>query len=464
MDLELADLRRLNSAKILNSNIIERIKFSGISIDSRKCRAGDLFFAIKGERFDGHDFVTDVIKKRCKCVVVNKSWFRKQNKNNRSFKKTSFVLADDVLKSLNELANIYRRKFIIPVIAIGGSNGKTSAKDFIGHVLSKKYKVLKTEGNLNNEIGVPLTLFKLNKSHEIAVIEVGMNHFGEVERLCRVVIPQFGLVTNIGKEHLEFLKNIDGAAKAEGELVEYLKEIYGMLFLNADDKYLNEMADKDKLNVFSYASKAKADVNGKVRKFKSFYPEIEIKYKNKIIYTRLNTIGYQSFQAALSAAAVGFYFEVPSHAIKKAISEYKLESSKRNQLIKSNGVWIIDDTYNSNPDSVIAAFENLKAYKAKGGKHIVLGDMLELGKTSKTEHREIGHEAKKMKFENLYTFGEDSYQTYLGAKGVKNNYHFLDKETLAEFLRVTLKKGDVVLIKGSRAMKMEEVVESFSKN
>ncbi|MCI0448708.1 MAG: UDP-N-acetylmuramoyl-tripeptide--D-alanyl-D-alanine ligase [Chlorobi bacterium] len=465
MDLGLEDLRRLKNAEIINSGIIERVKFSGVSIDSRKCKAGDLFFPIKGERFNGHDFVAEVIKKGCKCAVVNKNWFKRfRNKNNRSLKKTAFVLTDDTVKTLGEAANIYRRKFIIPFIAIGGSNGKTSAKDFIGYVLSKKYKVLKTEGNLNNELGVPLTLFKLNKSHEIAVIEVGMNHFGEIERLCRIVMPQFGLVTNIGKEHLEFVKSLHGAAKAEGELVEHLKEIYGMFFLNADDKYLSGMVEKDKLNMFSYATNAKADVKGRVRKFKGFFPEVEIKYGSKIIRTVLNTIGYQSFQAALSAAAVGFYFEVPAGVIKKAISEYKLESSKRNQLINSKGVWIIDDTYNSNPDSVIAALENLNAYKVKGKKHIVLGDMLELGKQSKAEHRNIGQKAWKMNFENLYTYGEDSYQTYLGAKRVRNNYHFLDKETLSEFLKVTLKKGDVVLVKGSRGMKMEEIIESLSKN
>jgi UDP-N-acetylmuramoyl-tripeptide--D-alanyl-D-alanine ligase len=166
----------------------------------------------------------------------------------------------------------------------------------------------------------------------------------------------------------------------------------------------------------------------------------------------------------LSAAAVGFYFEVPVVQIKKAISEYKIESGKRNQLKNSGGVWIIDDTYNSNPDSVLAAFENLKAYKTKGKKHVVLGDMLELGKSSKSEHRSIGREAAKMKFENLYTYGNDSYQTYLGAKGVKNNYHFSDKGTLSELLGLSVKKNDVVLIKGSRGMKMEDVVEYLNKN
>jgi len=463
MNLGLSDLLGLKGAKVLNGSVIEKVKFSGVSIDSRKCGVNDLFFAIKGERFDGHDFVDAVLKKnKPRCAVVSKKWYeRLSGLKKSSFKNKCLVLVDDTVKSLGNLANIYRRKFVIPVIAVAGSNGKTSTKDFIAHVLSKKYNVLKTEGNFNNTIGVPLTLFRLNARHEFAVIEVGINHFGEIEYLCKIAMPQFGVVTNIGKEHLEFLKNIKGVAKAEGELIDYLKEIHGTYFLNTDDKYLSKQADGSKMKIFSYGTKAKADVKGRVKKFNMFYPQIEIKYLNKTINTRLNTIGYQSFQSALSAAATGFYFEVSVAHIKKAISQYKIESGKRNQLKNINGVWVIDDTYNSNPDSVIVALENLKAYKTKGNKYIVLSDMLELGASSKNEHWQIGKAVKNMKFDNLYTFGEDSYQTYLGAKDVKNNYHFIDKETLAEFLKLNIKKGDVVLVKGSRAMKMEEVVESL---
>jgi UDP-N-acetylmuramoyl-tripeptide--D-alanyl-D-alanine ligase len=462
MDLDITDLRRLKKSSIINASIIEKNKFSGVSIDSRKCRKGNLFFAIKGERFNGHDFVKEVLKKGCRCAVVSRKWYKKLDKSSKSsLKNMALVLVNDTVKALGELAGVYREKFIIPVIAVGGSNGKTSAKDFIAHVLSKKYRVLKTEGNLNNEIGLPLTLFRLNRKHEMAVVEVGMNHFGEIEYLCRISRPQFGLITNIGKEHLEFLKNIKGAAEAEGELVEYLKQTFGTFFLNANDQYLRPMADKRKIKVFSYAAKNKADVRGKLKRFKGFYPEIEIKYLNKTINTTLNNIGYQSFQAALSSAAVGFYFEVPPFQIKNALSEYKIESGKRNQLKNSHGVQIIDDTYNSNPDSVAAAFENLRAYKIKGKKHIVLSDMLELGKSSKGEHKHVGKMVRKMKFDNLYTYGEDSYQTYLGARGVKNNYHFADKGTLIEFLRLSVNKSDVVLVKGSRGMKMEDVVESI---
>ncbi len=463
MDLSIKDLLQIGGAKIVNENNIRNHRFSNVSIDSRKCASRDLFFAIRGERFNGHDFVCDVLKK-ARCAVVEKKWFDNlSSSQKRSFNNKSLVTVGNTVKALGELANIFRRKFVIPVIAIGGSNGKTTTKDIVAYVLSKKFNVLKTEGNLNNELGLPLTLFRLKSDHEIAVIEVGTNHFGEIDRLCRIAEPQFGLLTNIGKEHLEFLRDLRGVAKAEGELVNYLQSKYGTMFLNADDMHLRKMAKKKNIKVFSFGSAGKVDVKGKVKRYKSFYPEIEVKYLKKKISTQLNTIGYQSYLAALGAAAVGLYFEVQSGDVKKALNEYRLNSNKRNQLRNISGAWIIDDTYNSNPGSVKPALENLRAFRINGSKFVVLADMLELGKSSIKEHREIGKLVRKLKFENLYTYGKDSYQTFLAAKGVKNNYHFQDKSTLSEFLKLNLKKGDAALVKGSRSMKMEEVIENLSK-
>ncbi|MEO8513202.1 MAG: UDP-N-acetylmuramoyl-tripeptide--D-alanyl-D-alanine ligase [Ignavibacteria bacterium] len=465
MILRLNDIEGIKGIKIYNPEAFGNKKFSGVSIDSRKCGSNDLFFAIKGERFNGHDFVNDVLSNGTVCAVINESWYRKNLKAlNRSFKKKCFVVVKDTQKAIGEIAKHCRSRFVIPVIAVSGSNGKTSTKDFIAEVLSTRYNVLKTEGNLNNQLGVPLTIFRLKPEHEIAVIEVGTNHFGEVEMLSRIAQPQFGLITNIGKEHLEFLKDIKGAAKAEGELVEYLKEVYGTFIQNADDKYLDKYSRYKSIKTFSFGFKNKADVKGKLKGFNRFYPQLEIKYGSRKIQTQLKNIGYQSCQAALCAAAVGFYFGLPVQGIKKALSGYKIESSRRNQLKGINGIWIIDDTYNSNPDSVNAALENLEAYKVTGKKYIVLGDMLELGKASKKEHSLTGKLVKKMKFENLLTYGKDSYNTFIAAKGVKNNYHFQDKGSLSAFLSLQLRKGDVVLVKGSRSMKMEDVIEKISAN
>jgi len=462
MKLKVNDLLKIKDVQIVNAVKIQNTIFTGVSIDSKAVKKNEIFAAIKGERFDGHGFIREVFKKGVTTVLVSRKWYKRQNKS--SFKNKTLILVEDTIEGLGEIARIYRKKFLIPVLGIAGSNGKTSTRDIIAAVLSKKYEVLKTEGNYNNAIGAPLTLFRLNEKHQFCVLELGTNHFGEIEYLCNIAKPQFGTVTNIGKEHLEFLKNLKGVAKAEGELVEYLKQVYGTYFLNIDDKYLNSVTGKDKMHVFTFGTSSKADVTGRIVKFNTFYPEIEIKYRKHIIRTKLNTIGYQSFLSALNAAAIGFYFEIPDAQIKKAISEFTMQTGKRNALNNINGVWVIDDTYNSNPDSVITALENLKRYNIKGNKHIVLSDMLELGKSSRKEHNEIGKLIKKMKFENLYTYGEDSYYTFKSAKGLKNNYYFSDKPTLAELLTLNIKKGDAVLIKGSRSMKMEEIINQLTVN
>ena len=215
------------------------------------------------------------------------------------------------------------------------------------------------------------------------------------------------------------------------------------------------------MNTFSFGTKKGVDVKGKLLKFEGFNAVMEVKFGLMKISARLKEIGNQSFNSALAAAAVGYYFGVPNGKIRTAVSEYKIESGKRNQLKQVNGVWIIDDSYNSNPDSVIAALENMKEYKVKGKKYLVLADMLELGKTSRKEHSEIGKLIRQMKFESLYTYGKDSYYTHKAAKGVKHNFHFEDKQVLAEMLKINMKKGDLILIKGSRAMKMEEVIEKL---
>lgn len=456
MQLVSGDLKKIGGIKILNSNLLPE-KFKNVTIDSRKCKKGDLFFAVKGERFDGHNFISDVFKKKASCAIVSKKWYRKNR--NRSFNKYPLALVNDPLTALGLLANIYRKKFLIPVIAIAGSNGKTTTKDYTARVLTEKYNVLKTEGNLNNAYGVPLTLFRLNRKHEIAVVEIGSNHFGEVRQLCEIAEPQFGLITNIGKEHLEFFGDINGAAKAECELLDYLDENYGMFFLNSDNSILAKKIMKYNINYISYGVGSRVDVKGRLMGFKGFNPVIKAGSGKKGFTAVLSEIGSQSFHSALAAAAVGMYFEVPPAKIKRAISGYRIESGKRNRLNNINGVWLIDDSYNSNPDSVKAALENMRSYKIKGRKFIVLGDMLELGSKSRTEHIESGKLVKKHKFENLYTYGNESYYTYSGAKGVKNNFHFKDKKVLAYMLKSNLKKGDLVLVKGSRGMKMEEIID-----
>ncbi|MGH2574789.1 MAG: UDP-N-acetylmuramoyl-tripeptide--D-alanyl-D-alanine ligase [Ignavibacteria bacterium] len=462
--LTFEDLLRLENKKIVNGNKLKGVRFTGVSIDSRKCKKSELFFAIKGGRFDGHDFILDVFKKSIKAVIAEKSWYSKLKTEVKArLKGKSLILVNDTVKTLGELARNYRRKFpLVPVLAVGGSNGKTTTRDILARVLSCKYKVLKTENNLNNQFGVPLTLFRLTNKHEFCVIELGTNHFGEIQYLCRIVEPQFGVITNIGKEHLEFFKNLKGAAKAEGEMIEYLRKRYGTFFLNYDDKYLISKVGKSYKNYFTYAVQNSAEVKGKILGFKKMCPVVKIKYKNYTINTKLNSIGIQSFYSALCAAAIGYYFEVASGKIRKAITDFKTGTKRRNDLLIKNGVYVIDDSYNSNPDSVRIALENLSSYKlTMADIHLVLADMLELGKSSRKEHTSVGRLIHKMNFKNLYTYGAESYYTFQGARGIKNNFYFSDKPTLIEFLKLNLKKGDLVLIKGSHSMKMEEVTDAL---
>ncbi len=462
MKIELEDLRSLKKSRIYGNAGPGKVSFSGVSIDSRSCRRNELFFAIRGERFDGHDFVRDVLKKGAKGAVVNRKWHRELRKSeSKFFEKYLLITVGDTVKSLGELASHHRSKFIVPVLAVGGSNGKTTAKEFIAGVLSKKFNVLKTAGNFNNEIGVPLTLFKLTEKHEFCVIETGANHFGEIAYLCGIAKPQFGLITNIGKEHLEFFGNLSGAAKAECEMADYLSQNYGMLFLNKDDKFLVQKAQKKAIKSFSFGKSSKADVSGRIKSFDGFNPIAEFKCGTDKFTVKLRSIGTQSFEAGLCAAAAGYYFGVKTRLIKEALERIEMRKGKRNDLTEKNGILVVDDTYNANPDSVRIALENMKKFAVEGRKHIVLSDMLELGKTSKREHSEIGKLVKKLGFKNLYTCGNESYNIYKGAKGVDNNYYFSDKRTLIEFLKLNLREGDIVLVKGSRSMKMEEVVESI---
>ena len=458
--LRLEDLLKLKNCTVINKNILQHRVFTGVSIDSRNCKKGELFFAIRGEKNDGHNFLNQAFKKGLTTAVVDKKWYKGNGTDSMS-KKQVYIVVNDTTKSLGELARNYRRKFLIPVLAIAGSNGKTTTRDMIAHVLSKRYWVLNTEQNLNNQYGVPLTLFRLRKYHQFCVIELGTNHFGEIEYLCRVAEPQFGVITNISKEHLEFLNNINGVTKAEGELLDYIKNYYGTFFLNNDDVNIKRKLGNSFKHYFSYAWKSKADVTGQLIKYNGFYPVISVSHNNLKFRTSLSMIGNQSFSSAICAAAIGFYFELPAKKIKRALAEFKVITKRRNELLNKKGIWIIDDTYNSNPDSVYAALDNLKNYKVKGGIHIVLSDMLELGKAGKKEHFNVGEKIYSLGLRNLYTYGNLSYNIYRGARGVKNNFYFTDKQTLIELLKTRLRKNDLVLVKGSHSMRMDEIVDNI---
>lgn len=455
-------LKSLSGAKISEPKNFSVKSFSSVGIDSRSIKKSQIFFAIKGENQDGHKYIEDVIAKGVKAIVVSTSKF---NSFKEKYKDVLFIGVKDTTKSLGELAAGHLRKFNIPVLCIGGANGKTTTKDLIAAVLGKKYNVLSTEGNFNNHIGLPLTLLKLAKSHQFCVLEVGTNHFGEIKYLCEICRPNFGLVTNIGKEHLEFFKNEKGVAKAEFELYDYIvKNNNGFCFYNLDDKFIREYAAKNYVEGdVTYSYEFKAEFNAKFKKYDDkFQPEFEAKHKDgKYDSFKVSTIGRHSIYNGFAAYTVGVVFGVKVSDIKSALKNFKQQSTKRMQVEKLNGITIINDAYNSNPDSVKMGLLTLKDMKPKGKIHIVLADMLELGTSSKKEHSAIGSLVNDLGFNHIYTFGADSFYTSKSAKNVKHNFHFDDKETLSEILASQIGKGDVVYVKGSRGMKLEDVVTNL---
>lgn len=434
--------------------------FASVEIDSRRIDKNQIFFAIKGDNTDGHKYIDDVFKKGIKLAVVEKKWF---TKNKNKYKKSSFIVVADTILSLGEFAKKHLERFDIPVLCIGGSNGKTTTKDLIACVLSQKYNVLKTEGNFNNHIGLPLTLLRLTDKHNFAVLEVGCNHFGEIKYLCEIANPQFGLVTNIGREHLEFFKTVKGVAKAEFELYDYLKKNNGVCFCNLDDEFIRSYSNRLGRNEkYTYSNSKSSNVKGQFIKFnKNFEPELKIITKDKLFNVSVSTFGKHSVINGLAAASVGLYFGISPVKIKKALKSFKPASSKRMEVIRKNEMTIVNDAYNSNPDSVKMGMETIKEFRAKGKKYVVLSDMLELGKASKREHAYIGKLAGIFGIENLFTTGPESFYTHKAAKTVKNNLYFEKKSDLILHLKNVVKKNDIIYVKGSRGMKMEEVVENL---
>jgi UDP-N-acetylmuramoyl-tripeptide--D-alanyl-D-alanine ligase len=462
--IEIKDILKLKGCDYVNPKDGVKHYLRGCSIDSRKVKSGELFIAIKGENHDGHSYLKSVFEKGVSFALVNRNWYRK---NKAKFPQNSFFVVEDTVRSLGELANIHRNNFCVPVICIGGSNGKTSTKDMTGWLLKNRYNVLVSEGNYNNHIGLPLTLLKLNKNHEICLLEVGSNHFNEIKYLCEISEPNFGLVTNIGREHLEFFRNINGVAKEELSLFEYLiNDTRGNIcFANYDDEIIRGyFRNKDKNKITAYSYRYNTEVKGRFKGFdKNFQPEIEISYNRKRFDVKIPTFGFHSIYNGLSATAVALYFGLTGRTIKKAFADFKPLSSKRMEVIRKNGIVIINDTYNSNPDSVKLGLETVNKFSTSGKKHIVLADMLEMGKASKKEHQETGRLIKKMKFDNLYTYGKESYQTFLTAGNIKNNFYFDTQEDMLSLLKSVIGKGDVVYVKGSRGMEMEKIVNNLIK-
>lgn len=417
-----------------------------ICTDTRKLEKGAVFFALKGANFNANEFAQKAIDEGCSLAVVDDEAFATH---------ASVVVVEDVLTALQQLANYHRRQFDIPVLGITGSNGKTTNKELIHAVLSRKFNTLATVGNLNNHIGVPLTLLQLRREHEFAIIEMGANHQGEIDALCKIAEPDYGLITNIGKAHLEGFGGIEGVKKGKSELYKYLKTKNGKAFINGDDDVLYELAfDNDKI---TYGCRKLYDVIGKdctasetvSFKYTTRYGE---KDWNKLQPIHTQIIGGYNFINCLAATCVGTYFKVEDALIRAALENY-LPNMNRSQLVKTQHNTIILDAYNANPNSMKAAIENFAKYKSDH-KLVLLGDMFELGEYSAEEHQKLVELLKENKLDNAVLVGNEFYK--LDVNGFKK---FKTTGECRDYLEKNTVSGTTVLIKGSRGMKMEVLQE-----
>lgn len=420
-----------------------------ISTDSRDIDETTLFIALKGERFDANDFVEDVLTKGAKAVVCS----RYSGNDER------VILVEDTGKALLDIAAGYRQNFNIPFVALTGSVGKTTTKGMIYAVLSEKFNTLRTEGNLNNEIGVPKTLFRLENSHQAAVIEMGMNHFGEISRLSKTVCPDIGVITNVGTAHIENLGSRNGILKAKSEILDGMKA-GSPLVINGDSDILNKV-EADDYKVIRFGLDG-GDVTAENIDPTALGSGFIVKYKNESARAFVPSQGIHNVYNGLCAIAVGLLLGMTLEECVRGLRNFAPEGM-RQKITSVKGMTFIEDCYNANLDSMCAALETLKSLKIKRTV-AVLGDMLELGDFSKEAHRRVGEKAFETDCALVVTFGvaaEDIAKAFVESGGVAKA--FQDKTVLTNYLRENLKEGDTVLFKGSRGMKMEEIFTSLYK-
>ncbi len=410
-----------------------------IVTDTRKLQKGDIYFALKGPNFNGNGFAQQALDSGAAYAVIDEAEYTIEGKT---------FLVEDVLQTLQALARHHRQQFTIPFIAITGSNGKTTTKELIHAVLSSTFKTYTTEGNLNNHIGVPLTILKIRNDAEMAVIEMGANHQGEIASYCEIALPTHGLITNVGKAHLEGFGGVEGIKKGKGELFTSIRQMGGSIFRMNDYDYLHEMSTGIG-NVFTYGT-AKADVTGAAVDHDGF---LQVTFSNGFsgnISTSL--VGDYNLPNVLAAVAVGKAFGVAEERIKAALEAYT-PSNSRSQLVVKGTNKVIVDAYNANPSSMKAAIDNFS--KTTGDKWLVLGAMAELGQESLEEHQAIIHEIGKHQWKEVLLVGGDFLQ-------LMHPYHsFNNADEAGEFLRNQTITGAWLLIKGSRSMQMEKALNQL---
>jgi len=426
-----------------------------ICIDSRAMGPGKVFWALQGEKFDGHDFVGQGFKLGGDAAVVNKEWMDQNGTSAHVY-----VPVGDTQEALTALARSYAERFRIPKIGVTGSNGKTTTKDMIAAVLRKSGKVLATEGNFNNHVGLPLTLFGLRSQHRYAVLEMGMSNPGEIRRLSETAKPGLAVVTNIGLAHLETMGSREAIRDEKLSIIGGFPGGRGTLFLNVDDPMLCDFRAPSKVRVVTFGIERGQIKPADVKLGADGCATFRI---GRTAF-RLPVPGLHNVYNALAAIAVGLHLRVPKADIAAALASFA-PPKNRMQVRQVHGVTILDDCYNANPTSVRAALATLAAQEVSGRRVAVLGDMLELGKESAKLHAEIGHYLVEMGVNELFTFGDATRHLNQAARGKglprRAAHHFSDFDLMMEELTATLEPGDALLVKGSRGMRLERVSDTL---
>ncbi len=428
-----------------------------LSTDSRQVQAGDLFLALAGERFDGHAFVPEAARRGAAAVVVDR------RKLPPDFNACPAIVVGNTRRALGRLGATYRKEFDLPVVAVGGSNGKTTTKELIASVLRQKKATLWSEASFNNDVGVPLTLLRLERSHQAAVLEAGTNHPGELAPLLNMMSPCFSVVTNIGREHLEFFRDLVGVAREEGCMARCLPP-GGVLFLNGDNPWSEILARQTRAKVVlagqergndCAARDVRVDENGAVFTVECRYPGLSGEYRIKLL-------GRHQVSNALLALAVGAEMGLDRAEIQRGLLACA-PAKMRLQWSNPGGIGILDDSYNANADSMLAALQTLRELPCAGRRVAVLGDMAELGDCSRAAHFEVGRRAAASRLDQLFAIGRQGCEIAAAARagGFKSVVEIDEVERAAQAVKAFARPGDVVLVKASRSMRLERITEAL---
>ena len=418
-----------------------------VTTDSRNCPAGSIFFALKGESFNANEFAAKALENGCSYAVIDEKQFAVDER---------YILVEDVLKAMQNLANTHRKALKTKIIGITGTNGKTTTKELIAAVLQEKFNLHFTRGNLNNHIGVPLTLLQLNASHDLAVVEMGANHPGEIEFLCNICEPDFGIITNVGKAHLEGFGSFEGVMKTKAELYDFIVKNGKGIFINQDNNFLNSMADKSGVQEdlkIPYSLTKKDDPSVTFGRVFASSPLLEVICHENIdepVLIQTQLIGSYNAENVLAAVTIGQFFGLSNDQIKSGLEKYQPQNNRSQLTITSKNKLVVD-AYNANPTSMKAAIQNFAEMQVNG-KVLILGDMLELGEQTETEHLQVIELLKQGKFEQVFLVGK-----------VFNALHhpfisFENKDILTEEIKNHPLEDKFILIKGSRGIQLEKVI------